>query len=91
MALLVCFLLLLLCFPQFAFGMFVGIGSGGPYALAAARALINTDLPAREIAERAMRIAADICVYTNHNFTIESFQKGESKETKKDEAENKAK
>src|SRR6187455_1696981 len=44
----------------------VGIGSGGPYALAAARALAgNTTLSAREIAERSMRIAADICIYTN--------------------------
>lgn len=44
------------------------IGSGGQYALAAARALVeNTDLDARFIAEKAMNIAADICVFTNHN------------------------
>jgi ATP-dependent HslUV protease, peptidase subunit HslV len=52
----------------------VAIGSGGPYALAAARALAgNTTLGAREIAERAMRIAADICIYTNSNLTIEEL------------------
>ncbi|NLG23828.1 MAG: ATP-dependent protease subunit HslV [Clostridiales bacterium] len=50
----------------------LAIGSGGSYALAAARALAqNTDLPAREIAERAMRIAASICVYTNDHITVE--------------------
>lgn len=51
----------------------LAIGSGGPYALAAARALTRRapDLPAAEIAEEAMRIAADICIYTNHNFTLE--------------------
>lgn len=48
------------------------IGSGGPYALAAARALLeNTDLDARTIAERALTIAADICVYTNRQLTLE--------------------
>jgi ATP-dependent HslUV protease subunit HslV len=50
-----------------------GIGSGGNYALAAARALIDTELPAEEIARRAMAIAADICVYTNTNLTLESL------------------
>ena len=50
----------------------VAIGSGGGYALAAARALVkNTDLPAREIAEAAMGIAGEICIYTNSNFTLE--------------------
>ncbi|MCL2847505.1 MAG: ATP-dependent protease subunit HslV [Firmicutes bacterium] len=50
------------------------IGSGGNYALAAAKALLdNTKLSAREIAEKAMTVAADICVYTNHNFTIEEL------------------
>lgn len=50
------------------------IGSGGPYALAAARALIeNTDLPARRIAEEAMKIAGKTCIYTNENFTIEEL------------------
>lgn len=52
----------------------VAIGSGGPYALAAARALAqNTDLDARAIAERAMAIAADICIYTNANITVEEL------------------
>ena len=52
----------------------IGIGSGGPYALAAARALIDDEaLTAREIAERAMRIAAGICVYTNENVAIETL------------------
>ncbi|MFO1184711.1 MAG: ATP-dependent protease subunit HslV [Bauldia sp.] len=50
------------------------IGSGGNYALAAARALIEVpDLGAEEIARRAMRIAADICVYTNAQVTLESL------------------
>ena len=50
------------------------IGSGGPYALSAARALIaNTDLSAREIAEKSMKIAADICIYTNGNISIEEI------------------
>ena len=49
------------------------IGSGGNYALAAARALLqNTDLPAREIAERALKIASDICVFTNGNIIVET-------------------
>ena len=48
------------------------IGSGGMYALAAAKALkANTDLPAKEIAERALRIAGEICVFTNGNITVE--------------------
>ena len=52
----------------------IGIGSGGSYALAAARALVTVDgLPAREIAARAMKIAADICVYTNGNVIIEEL------------------
>ena len=52
----------------------IAIGSGGNYALAAARALINEDnISAHEIAKRAMAIAADICVYTNTNVTIESL------------------
>lgn len=50
------------------------IGSGGMYALAAARALrTNTDLSAKEIAERALHIAADICVYTNHAVIVEEI------------------
>jgi len=47
------------------------IGSGGNYALAAARALIDSDMAAEDIARRAMEIAADICVYTNGNLTVE--------------------
>jgi ATP-dependent HslUV protease subunit HslV len=50
----------------------VGIGSGGNYALAAARALIAFELSAEEIARRAMNIAADICVYTNREIIVES-------------------
>jgi ATP-dependent HslUV protease subunit HslV len=50
------------------------IGSGGPYALAAARALLrHTTLSAREIAEEALRIASQICVYTNEHFIIEEL------------------
>ncbi len=52
----------------------VAIGSGGPYALAAARALLaHSTLDARRIAEEALRIAADICIYTNANLTIEEL------------------
>jgi ATP-dependent HslUV protease subunit HslV len=51
----------------------IGIGSGGAFALAAARALLSSDLPAEEIARRAMKIAADICIYTNENLVIESL------------------
>jgi ATP-dependent HslUV protease subunit HslV len=53
----------------------LAIGSGGSYAQAAARALLdNTDLDARSIVEKALSIAADICVYTNHNRTIEVLE-----------------
>lgn len=53
-------------------GGVVAIGSGGNFALAAARALVeNTDLPAAEIAQKAIHIAADICVFTNHNVIVE--------------------
>ena len=51
----------------------MAIGSGGNYALAAARALADTDLSAEEIARRAMQIAADICIYTNSSVTLESL------------------
>lgn len=51
----------------------IAIGSGGNYALAAARALIDTDLDAEAIARKAMAIAADICVYTNNNLTVETL------------------
>ena len=49
----------------------IGIGSGGNYALAAAKVLIETDLNAEEIAKKAIKVAADICVFTNNNITIE--------------------
>lgn len=50
----------------------IGIGSGGPYAMAAARALVRfSDLDARGIVEEAMKIAASLCVYTNEKITIE--------------------
>lgn len=49
------------------------IGSGGNYALAAGRALMDTDLSAEEVARRAMAIAADICVYTNGSLTVETI------------------
>jgi ATP-dependent HslUV protease subunit HslV len=51
----------------------MGIGSGGNYALAAARALFDTDTDAETVARKAMAIAADICVYTNSNVTLESL------------------
>ena len=52
----------------------MAIGSGGSYAQAAARAMLDTtELPAREIVERGLGIAADICVYTNHNLVIEEL------------------
>ncbi|RVD35202.1 ATP-dependent protease subunit HslV [Mesorhizobium sp. M4A.F.Ca.ET.020.02.1.1] len=51
----------------------MAIGSGGNYALAAARALMDTDKDAEEIARKAMQIAADICVYTNSNFVVETL------------------
>jgi len=52
----------------------IAIGSGGPYAQSAARALLeNTELNARTIVERSLGIAADICIYTNHNTTIEEL------------------
>jgi len=55
----------------------LGIGSGGHYAVAAARALLcNTELPAVEIAEKAMQIAADICVYTNREIFVDSIEDG---------------
>jgi ATP-dependent HslUV protease subunit HslV len=51
-----------------------GIGSGGNYALAAARALMDTDMDAETIARRAMEIAAEICVYTNDHVTMQSLE-----------------
>jgi ATP-dependent HslUV protease subunit HslV len=52
----------------------IGIGSGGNYALAAARALRDQDMDAEEIARRAMQIASDICVYTNGNVLVEVLE-----------------
>jgi ATP-dependent HslUV protease subunit HslV len=55
-------------------GGLIAIGSGGPFAQAAARALLDsTELGARDIVERALNIAADICIYTNRNVTIEEL------------------
>src|SRR5512138_3540464 len=55
-------------------GAVVAIGSGGPYALAAARALLaHSSLPARAIAEEAMKLAAEICIYTNAHLTFEEL------------------
>lgn len=51
----------------------VGIGSGGAYALAAAKALLDTDLSAEEIALKAMKIASEICIYTNQNIIMEKI------------------
>ncbi len=53
----------------------IAIGSGGPYAQASAKALLeNTELSAREIVEKALKIAADICIYTNQNLAIEELE-----------------
>ena len=57
----------------------MAIGSGGPFAQSAARALMdNTELSAQEIVEKSLTIAADICIYTNHNHTIEVLDIEES-------------
>ena len=53
----------------------LSIGSGGPFALSAAKALIkNTTFNAREIAEESLHIAADVCIYTNHNIVVEEIK-----------------
>ena len=49
----------------------IGIGSGGNYALAAAKVLMETNLSAEEVARKAIKIASDICVFTNNNVTVE--------------------
>jgi ATP-dependent HslUV protease subunit HslV len=55
----------------------MAVGSGGPFALAAARALVaHTELPAREVVGRSLGIAADICIYTNRNFVIDELATG---------------
>ena len=51
----------------------IGIGSGGNYALAAAKVLIETDLNAEEVARKAIKVASDICVFTNNNVTVEKI------------------
>jgi ATP-dependent HslUV protease subunit HslV len=52
----------------------IGVGSGGPYALAAARAMLrHTELPALAIAREALRIASGICIYTNDNLAVEEI------------------
>ena len=52
----------------------LAIGSGGPYAMAAARALVKyTEMPAAEIAKESLRIASEICIYTNDNITVETL------------------
>jgi ATP-dependent HslUV protease subunit HslV len=60
-------------------GGIMGIGSGGTYALAAARALIDTDADAEAIVRKSLQIAADICVYTNANIVIETLSTQEAK------------
>jgi len=56
-------------------GGIIAIGSGGPFAESAARALAqNTDMSARDIVEKSLIIAGDICIYTNHNRTIEEIK-----------------
>ena len=57
----------------------MAIGSGGSFAESAARALVgNTEMNAKEIVEASLNIAADICIYTNHNLTIESLSISDS-------------
>jgi ATP-dependent HslUV protease subunit HslV len=55
----------------------IGIGSGGNYAIAAARALIEQDISAEDIARKAMKIAGDLCIYTNHSIVLEKLDIGE--------------
>ena len=51
----------------------IGIGSGGNYALAAAKVLMDTDMNAEQIAKKAMKVASEICVFTNNNITMEKL------------------
>ena len=55
-------------------GNIIGIGSGGNYALAAARALSDTELTAEDVARKSIKIASDICVFTNNNLTVEKIE-----------------
>lgn len=65
----------------------MAVGSGGPYALAAARALLaNTSLDARTVVERSLGIAADICIYTNRSLTIEELSEGKESHVPDDPA-----
>ena len=54
-------------------GDVIGIGSGGNYALAAAKVLMDSDLPAEKIAKKAIEVASEICVFTNNNVNIEKI------------------
>ena len=54
-------------------GDVIGIVSGGNYALAAAKVLMDTELKAEEVAKKAIQVAADICVFTNHNIRVEKI------------------
>jgi len=59
----------------------MAIGSGGPYALAAARAMVRySDLPATDIAREAVKIASEICIYTNDHITVEELDIGQENE-----------
>ena len=61
-------------------GGVMAIGSGGSFAESAARALVaNTEMNARDIVEKSLNVAADICIYTNHNLTIEELSFSPSK------------
>ena len=54
-------------------GDVIGIGSGGNYALAAAKVLMETDMKAEDIARKAIKVASEICVFTNNNITMEKL------------------
>ena len=54
-------------------GNIIGIGSGGNYALAAGKVLIESDISAEDVAKKAIKVAADICVFTNNNIKIEKI------------------
>ena len=54
-------------------GDVIGIGSGGNYALAAAKVLMDTELTAEDVAKKAIKVAADICVFTNNNIRVEKI------------------
>ena len=66
----------------------MGVGSGGSFALSAALALMDQpDLTAKDIATKAMKIAGDICVYTNHNVLMEVIEKGEGEDAEESGSE----